>query len=139
MPQVELGKIDVGINCIGVSDVHEGGPKHSWYGFLTEQTLNFLGDCLDNGMVSSGRVFTVTYDQVYAEFKRVSGVTGIELTPKSLRTVFVERCIDVKMDKNVIDIFEGRIPKGVQSKVYRNYSPERLREHYDKVEPSLIL
>ncbi len=69
----------------------------------------------------------------------MSGITGIELTSKSLRTVFVERCIDCKMDKNVIDIFEGRIPKGVQSKIYRNYSPERLKEHYSKVEELLIL
>ena len=43
------------------------------------------------------------------------------------------------MDKNVIDIFEGRIPKCVQSKIYRNYSPERLKEHYSTVEELLIL
>jgi len=39
----------------------------------------------------------------------------------------------------VIDIFEDRIPKGVQSKIYRNYSPQRLKEHYSKVEEFLIL
>ena len=81
----------------------------------------------------------ITYDQVYAEFKRVSEITRILLTPKSLRMVFVERRIDAKIDKNVIDIFEGRIPKDVQSKIYRNYSPERLKDHYSKVEEYLIL
>jgi len=40
------------------------------------------------------KVFGVTYDQICAEFKRVSDITGIELTPKSLRMIFVEMCID---------------------------------------------
>ncbi len=136
--QIELDKINYDLNCIDVSDIHQGDTKSSWFGFFTEQTREYLegyieGDVLDNSL------FTINYGQVYAEFKRVSEITGIELTPKSLRMIFVERCIDCSIDKNVIDIFEGRIPKGVQSKIYRNYSPERLREHYDKIEESLTL
>lgn len=136
--EIETEKIDYDLNCIDVSEIHTGDTKSSWYGFFTEQTKEYL----ENYILNNSRyekVFSVTYDQVYAEFKRVSEITEIELTPKSLRMVFVERCIDVKMDKNVIDIFEGRIPKGVQSKIYRNYSPERLKEHYGKVEKLLIL
>ena len=133
-----LDKIDFGLNCVNVSEIHSGDTKSSWYGFYTYQTAEIFTNYINQNYIC-GDVFSVTYDQVYAEFKRVSGITGIELTPKSLRTIFVERCIDAKIDKNVIDIFEGRIPKGVQSKIYRNYSPERLKEYYDKVEEFLIL
>ncbi len=136
--QIETEKIDFSLNCVDVSDVHKGDTKSSWHGFFTTQTAQLLESYINDNYIC-GDVFSVTYDQVYAEFKRVSEVTGIQLTPKSLRTLFVERCIDGKMDKNVIDIFEGRIPKGVQSKIYRNYSPERLKEHYDKVEELLVL
>ena len=136
--KTEYDKIDFSLNCVDVSDMHTGDTKSSWYGFFTEQTKEYLEAHIEDGGYSE-KIFDVTYDQVYAEFKRVSEITGIELTPKTLRMVFVERCIDCNLDKNVIDIFEGRIPKGVQSKIYRNYSPERLREHYDKVESSLIL
>ena len=136
--QIEYDKIDFSLNCIDVSDIHEGNTKSSWFGFFTTQTAEYLESHVNDNYLD-GKIFDVTYDQVYAEFKRVSEVTGINLTPKSLRMVFVERCIDCSMDKNVIDIFEGRIPKGVQSKIYRNYSPERLKEHYNKVEEFLIL
>ena len=136
--QIESGKIDYSLNCIDVSDIHEGDTKSSWFGFFTTQTAEYLESHVNDNYLD-GKIFDVTYDQVYAEFKRVSEITGIQLTPKSLRMIFVERCIDAKMDKNVIDIFEGRIPKGVQSKIYRNYSPERLKEHYDKVEELLTL
>ena len=53
------------------------------------------------------------------------------IKPKYLRTVFVERCIDAGIDKNIIDVFEGRIGKSVQAKHYRDYSPERLKQHYN--------
>ena len=136
--QIEYDKIDYSLNCIDVSDIHTGDTKSSWYGFFTEQTKEYLESHIENTEYQD-KIFSVTYDQVYAEFKRVSEITEIELTPKSLRMIFVERCIDARIDKNVIDIFEGRIPKGVQSKIYRNYSPERLKEHYNKVEKILTL
>ena len=138
MLQIELEKINYELNCIDVSDIHTGDTKSSWYGFFTEQTKEYLESHIEDTEYQD-KIFSVTYNQVYAEFKRVSEITGIELTPKSLRMVFVERCIDCNIDKNVIDIFEGRIPKGVQSKIYRNYLPERLKEHYAKVEELLIL
>ncbi len=136
--QIERDKINYDLNCIDVSDIHQGGTKSSWYGFFTEQTKEYLQSHIENSFIDD-KIFDVSYDQVYAEFKRVSEITKIELTPKSLRTIFVERCIDCKIDKNVIDIFEGRIPKGVQSRIYRNYSSQRLKEHYNKVEESLTL
>ena len=136
--QIEYDKIDYSLNCIDVSDIHTGDTKSSWYGFFTEQTKEYLESHIEDTEYQD-KIFSVTYDQVYAEFKRVSEITEIELTPKSLRMIFVERCIDARIDKNVIDIFEGRIPKGVQSKIYRNYSPERLKEHYNKVEKILTL
>jgi integrase len=131
-------KINEKLNCVDVSEIHTGDTKSAWFGFFTNQTADILLDYMNKNYICAN-VFDVTYDQVYAEFKRVSDKIGIELTPKSLRTVFVEKCIDAKIDKNVIDIFEGRIPKSVQSKIYRNYSPERLKEHYVKVEDLLIL
>jgi len=136
--QIKADKINHELNCVDVSDVHEGDTKSSWFGFFTTQTASYIESFVSE-KYPCDKIFDVTYDQVYAEFKRVSEVTGILLTPKSLRMIFVERCIDCNMDKNVIDIFEGRIPKGVQSKIYRNYSPERLKEHYGKVEELLIL
>ncbi len=136
--QIQGEKIDEELNCVDVSDIHQGDSKSSWFGFFTIQTADILLKYVNENYICAN-VFDVTYDQVYAEFKRISDKTGIELTPKSLRTVFVEKCIDAKIDKNVIDIFEGRIPKSVQSKIYRNYSPERLKEHYLKVEDLLIL
>lgn len=138
--QIKCDKIDFKLNCVDVSDIHQGDTKSSWFGFFTQQTSNILLQHLnENYLCGNAGVFSVTYDQIYAEFKNVSEITGIEIIPKDLRLIFVERCIDGKMDKNVIDIFEGRIPKGVQSKIYRNYSPQRLKEHYAKVENLLVL
>ncbi len=104
--QIETDKMDYSLNCIDVSEVHTGDTKSSWFGFFTTQTAEYLENYTSNNYLD-GKIFDVTYDQVYAEFKRVSAITGIELTPKSLRMIFVERCIDAKIDKNVIDIFEG--------------------------------
>ncbi len=110
--KIELDKINQELNCVDVSDIHDGDTKSSWYGFYTYQTAEIFHSYINDNYIC-GDVFSVTYDKVYAEFKRISEITEIELTPKSLRMIFVERCIDAKMDKNVIDIFEGRIPKGV--------------------------
>jgi len=138
--QIKSNMLNFELNCIDVSQIHQGETKSAWFGFFTEQAAGILQGYVNHyGFEDDDDIFSVTYNQVYEELERVSNATGIRIKPKYLRTVFVERCIDAQIDKNVIDVFEGRIGKSVQAKHYRDYSPERLKQHYNSVEKYLTL
>ncbi len=65
-------------------------------------------------------------------FKRASRPTGCKITPQILREWFSCEMGRLGVPDRYVDAFCGRIPKGVIGRHYTDYSPERLREIYDK-------
>ena len=126
---------------IDASEIHKGETKFSWFSFFTDQTSVLLEKYLlsdeSDYVDENSKLFSISARSVQQAFIKASVNLGISLKPHLLRTIFSERCREAGIEKEYIEAFCGRIPKGVLAQNYTNYSPEALRKQYDKVEPYL--
>ncbi len=58
--------------------------------------------------------------------------TGIYITPKILREWFCSEMGRLEVPDRYVDAFCGRVPRSVLARHYTDFSPERLKEIYDK-------
>lgn len=139
---LQVKHIDFETNMIDASGIHQGETKASWISFITQQTADALMEYLDaQGKLEDTDlpVFSVSARSVQQDFKDASEQLGLDINPKLLRKVFADRCGKASIDKKYTDAFCGRTPKTVLQRHYTDYSPEALREQYDKLEPFLTL
>ncbi|MDE1766946.1 MAG: site-specific integrase [Thaumarchaeota archaeon] len=133
---------DDGINMVDASGIHQGKTKYSWMSFITGEAVKVLLEYLfGRGILSSpeSTIFSLPMRTLQEHFRDASENTGIDVTPKLLRKVFADRCERAGISKKYIDAFCGRTPRGVLESHYTDYSPSRMREEYNKVEPLLAL
>src|SRR5437899_4803418 len=138
---LKVANLDFETNMIDASDLHKGKTKSSWISFFTDEASQWLNDYLENnGLVAlEVPVFSISSRAVQQAFKNASIKLGLDINPHLLRTIFVEKCRQAGIDKDYIDAFQGRMPKSVLAKHYTDYSPQALRQQYDKLEGYLIL
>ena len=141
--ELRESNIDLETNMIDASQIHKGETKSSWISFFTKQTAEYLEHYLYTDEIDptqdDPKLFTVSYKTVQNEFKQASEMTGININPHLLRTIFTEKCRDAGIDKEYINAFCGRSPKGMLESNYTVYGPKSLRKQYDKVESYLYL
>jgi len=79
-----------------------------------------------------GRIFWLHGDPLKRGFERASALSGFTITPKVLRYWFCNEMGRLGVQDRFVDAFCGRVPKSVLARHYTDYSPERLKEVYDK-------
>lgn len=134
--------IDFETNMVDASNIHKGKTKASWFSFITQQTADPLFEYLSSeGRLENidNKIFSIPTRSVQQEFKNVSELLMLDINPKLLRKVFADRCDRAGIDKKYTDAFCGRTPKTVLQRHYTDYSPEALKEQYNKLEPFLTL
>lgn len=138
---LKVSNINFDTNMVNVSDVHEGDTKYSWISFITKQTSQIIQQYLSTANITdtNSKIFPVTKRTIQKMFQDTSEYVGIAITPHLMRTIFAEKCTKVGMQDKYINAFCGRVSQGILAKHYTDYSPARLREIYDKVEPHLTL
>jgi len=140
---LKLSNIDLETNMIDASQIHKSDTKDSWISYVTDQTSEYLQSYIESDEFDQynddPKLFSVSYKVVNENFKKVSNLTGISITPHLLRTVFTEKCTQAGMDEKYIDAFCGRTSQNIIRKHYTDYSPEAMRRHYDKLEQFLTL
>ena len=138
--KLKVENLDFSINSIDASQLHDGKTKHSWVSFFTNQVAVYLKNHIQQkDLDPEDYLFSVDTRTVQNSFKLVSENLEIILTPHMLRSVFTEKCTLAKISDKYIDAFCGRTSPGIIAKHYTDYSPEKLRLHYNLVEPLLIL
>lgn len=65
-------------------------------------------------------------------FKMTSEKTGIKVSPQILRDWFCNEMGRLGVQDRYVDAFCGRVPQSVLARHYTDYSPERLKEIYDR-------
>jgi len=136
--------IDFETNRIDSREAHGGKTKLSWFSFVTQQTADCLNawvssDVFEEELNKDTKLFNISPRTLQQKFKDTSENTGIFINPHLLRTVFAERCRDAGIEKEYIQAFEGRKPRGVLEANYTVYGPKSLKKQYEKVESKLIL
>jgi integrase len=112
-------------NRMLVPKSHDGKNKKGWISFYNDETEEILNKYQGNPFENSRN--TVTH-----VFKKTARETGINIYPLLLRSVFAREMSKAGVQDRFIDAFCGRIPQSILARSYTDYSPEVLKEIYDK-------
>jgi integrase len=120
-------------------DNHRGETKKSWVSFYNGEAEQALKECMATKKHSrSQRLFPMQREEVVELWKSAREKTGIEITPQKLRQWFCSEMMRLGMSETHIDAFCGRTPQSVLARHYTDFSPEKLREIYEKANLKLF-
>ncbi len=123
------GDVDLERRLI-LPNAHSGETKRSWVSCFNDEAAEALRIYLRG--CEGDRIFPIQRGQVAKVFRKVSRLTGVKITPQTLRAWFAREMGRLGVSDRYIDAFCGRTPKSVLARHYTDYSPENLKEIYDK-------
>ena len=106
---------------------HSGSTKHSYVSFYNEET-----EALLKNVMGYDKVFPISEREYRKIWKVAKNKTGIRITPQMLCDWFCEEMGRLGVSDRYIDAFCGRTPKSVLARHYSDYSPEKLKQIYEK-------
>jgi len=113
---------------------NESETKHSWVSFYNNEAEALLRDYLRiKNLSRSLRLFPFARVKERNLWRSAREKTGLEITPKVLREWFCEEMSRLGVAERYIDAFCGRTPKSVLARHYSDYSSEKLKQIYEKV------
>jgi integrase len=120
-------------------DNHNGETKKSWVSFYNQEAEQALNEYLSTKKHSrSQRLFPMQRDEVVELWKAAREKTGIEITPQKLRQWFCSEMLRLGVSETYVDAFCGRVPKSVLARHYTDFSPQKLKEIYDRVNVKVL-
>ena len=119
---------------------HEGETKKSWVSFYNDEAEQALKEYLSIKKTSrSRRLFPMQRQEVVELWKVAQDKTGINITPQKLRQWFCSEMLRLGVSETYVDAFCGRVPKSVLARHYTDFSPQKLKEIYEKVNINCML
>jgi integrase/recombinase XerD len=106
--------------------------KHVWVSFYNEEAEKEVKKYLTSRKDSDPRLFPTSARHVLRIFKRARISTGLTITPQKLRDWFCSEMGSLGVPDRYVDAFCGRVPKSVLARHYTDFSPEKLKQIYDK-------
>jgi integrase len=112
---------------------HEGDTKKSWLSFHNAEAEKVLKEYLVSKKRSrSLRIFPMPRAEEKRLWKSAKEKTNLNITPQRLHEWFCCEMAMLGVSDRYIDAFCGRTPKTILARNYTDYSPDRLREIYNK-------
>jgi len=110
------------------------GAKNTWVTLLNEETAQAVRRYIATLKESNPKtsLFSRFDTRLKRAFKRAYEKTGVHITPQILREWFACELGSLGVPDRYVDAFCGRAPKSVLARHYTDYSPEKLKEIYDK-------
>ena len=108
--------------------------KKTWVTFFNEETLEALKAYLGplENLDPKRKLFLVTETYFRKRCNAFYKETGIKITPQTLREFFASEIGRLGVPDRYVDAFCGRVPQSVLARHYTDFSPDRLKEIYDK-------
>jgi intergrase/recombinase len=78
-------------------------------------------------------------DEVVELWKSAREETGIDITPQKLRQWFCSEMLRLGVSETYVDAFCGRMPKSVLGRHYTDFSPEKLKDIYEKAQFKVLI
>ena len=82
----------------------------------------------------SERLFPMNTLEVKELWDKAQAETGLNITPQKLRQWFCSEMLRLGVSETYIDAFCGRVPKSVLARHYTDFSPEKLKAVYFKID-----
>jgi len=110
------------------------GAKNTWVTLLNEEAAQAVRRYVATLKESNPKtsLFSRFDTRLKRAFKRAYEKTGVHITPQILREWFACELGSLGVPDRYVDAFCGRAPKSVLARHYTDYSPEKLKEIYDK-------
>ena len=122
-------KIDFGNNML-IPLKHEGKTKHAFLSFFNNEAKEYL--------IKSGLRENIPKRTVQNWFLKAYRNTNIKIKPQHLREWFCSEMGRIGVPDRYVDAFCGRVPNSVLARHYTDFSPERLKEIYEKAELKIL-
>jgi len=106
--------------------------KHVYISFYNSEAEKELKNYLKTRKNNSSRLFPISGKQINRIFRKASEKSGVRVQPQILRRWFSSELGRLGIPDRYIDAFCGRVPKSVLARNYTDFSPEKLKEIYDK-------
>ena len=119
-------------NCMVKPKPHNGKTKHSWITFFNEECAEALKQYLASRKDNNPKLFPMGRANEERLWSEARAKAGLNITPQMLREWFCNEMGSLGVQDRYIDAFCGRLPKTILARHYSDYSPERLREIYQK-------
>ena len=112
---------------------HFGETKKSWCSFYNEEAEEELNEYFATKNHSrSERIFPMQRPEVVELWRSAKEKTGLNITPQKLRQWFCSEMLRLGVSETYVDAFCGRVPKSVLARHYTDFSPEKLKEIYER-------
>jgi integrase len=106
--------------------------KRTWVSFFNEEARETLVEYLETRTDDDPRLFPLSLKNCKI-FKNAAAETGLQITPQVLREEFFACELGrLNVPDRYVDAFCGRVPQSVLARHYTDFSPERLKEIYDR-------
>jgi integrase/recombinase XerD len=135
--QLQISDIDFDKRMI-IPNKDVNGTKNTWVSFFNADMEHVLREYLASRKDSKSKLFPISRDTFVKMWKTAYTKTGIHITPKVLRNWFCCEMGRLGVQDRYVDAFCGRTPKSVLARHYTDYSPEKLKEIYDKARLTVI-
>ena len=108
--------------------------KRTWVTFFNEEALKALKEYLGplDNLDPQRKLFPVSEHAFRFRCLCFYKETGIKITPQTLREFFASEMGRLGVPDRYVDAFCGRVPQSVLARHYTDFSPDRLKESYDK-------
>jgi integrase len=135
--QLKISDIDFEKRMI-IPNKGVSGTKNTWVSFFNSDMKNILREYLDSRKDNNPKLFPISKDIFLKVWKTAYAKTDIHITPKVLRNWFCYEMSRLGIQDRYVDAFCGRTPKSILARHYTDYSPERLKEIYEKAQLTVI-
>lgn len=130
LDELTMDQIDLQSRTIFPKEGEDNRTKKQWATIFNQEAGEVLTEYLRGK--NSGRVFNLYADTITRKFKEASGKNGAKITPQTLRQWFACEMGRLGVQDRYVDAFNGRVPRSVLARHYSDFSPERLKEIYDR-------
>jgi integrase len=111
---------------------HESKTKRSFITFYNEEAESLLKEWLEIRPKRTDKLFPMRTNKSHRIFMEARKKTGINITPQILREWFACEMGRLGVPDRYVDAFCGRVPRSILARHYTDFSPDKLKEIYDK-------
>jgi integrase len=134
---LEMGDVDFDKRML-IPKKQENKLKHVWVAFYNDEAAQALEKYLASRNAAGLRLFNLTRSHARRILRKASNYAGVKVTPQVLREWFCCEMGSLGVQDRYVDAFCGRTSKSVLARHYTDYSPERLKEIYDKADLKVL-
>jgi integrase len=118
---------------------HASRTKKGWVSFFNEEAQKLLKEYIKVCKPKEKLFREGKHRRSLTGFIRARRKTGLNITPQILREWFCSEMGRLGVPDRFVDAFCGRVPRTVLARHYTDFSPEKLKEIYDKVNIAVLV